>query len=313
MRWLFLKILCLAVFFGVVCLSGLWLRELFDDSESAFSTIREKYQKKIRPVLDLSSNFSKEEERIEKLLKDSSASGEALLPENSVVKAGVIPHHLVAGSMMNDFFQQLSSQAVGTVVVVGPNHFEAGSSNLISAPLEWKSAAGVLESDHELFAALVREQIVAQDDKVLAAEHSTALAVPFIRHYFSGAKFLPVIISSHTSQEELTRLADALYEYDKKQPILVIGSIDFSHYLTPEQAERNDAVTYDLIDSWDCGALLSKGNGFLDSPKTMCLVMELAKKFNVKNIRIFDHSNSAKMIGQPTLSCTSYFSFVYYR
>ena len=75
------------------------------------------------------------------------------------VLAAIAPHHLLAADLIADLYDKLSAQTVDTVVLIGPNHFLAGQSELISSNRDWQTPYGVLQCDQTMLADLQKQNL----------------------------------------------------------------------------------------------------------------------------------------------------------
>jgi len=65
--------------------------------------------------------------------------------------SGVVPHHLLAKDIIEDFFSYISSQGKPeTIVILSPDHFHSGTLNDDNAfiTLDWKSGSGKKEFEN---------------------------------------------------------------------------------------------------------------------------------------------------------------------
>ena len=108
------------------------------------------------------------------------------------VVAGIIPHHLLAADLIADFFYNLEGANYDTVVLIGPNHFLVGQSNLITSGYNWQTPYGVLEPDATILADLLNDTnlgMVVEED-VMQGEHSINSEVAFIKKTFPNFRIM---------------------------------------------------------------------------------------------------------------------------
>ncbi len=241
------------------------------------------------------------------------------LEESETVIGGIIPHHLVANSFIADFYQAVSQAGdYDLIVIISPNHYTAGPRVQIGAS-DYYTYQGVIPIDEELIYDLTQENeewgglINVADESYLSIEHGQLVHMPYIKTYFPQAKVLSLMLAETRDLSDLSRLAQILYEAIGDRKTLLVGSIDFSHYLTLEEAENNDAYTRELIRTNDYETMSHLSNDYIDSPSTYGLLMLLMDKmYGETRPVIFNHSNSAKISGQlNSIETTSYFQVLY--
>ena len=60
-----------------------------------------------------------------------------------IISAGVVPHHLLAESIIEEFFAYIASKAEpDAIVLISPDHFNADDSDFIVEPLEYQVYVG---------------------------------------------------------------------------------------------------------------------------------------------------------------------------
>lgn len=193
---------------------------------------------------------------------DAPGSPEA---SSSGIAGGIVPHHLLAGKMIAEFFQYLSQDPPQTVVVIAPNHRKIGMSGIHTSSLDWETPFGVLEAETGL-TALIKEKTEAAENKALMEEeHSISSLAPYIKYYLPEAKIVPILLhGNYPSSEKLGNLLAAVQS--EKPGTAIIASVDFSHYLDVETANKMDKNTLEAIRTADTEAISKMGNDNLDSP-----------------------------------------------
>jgi len=220
----------------------------------------------------------------------------------SRIFAAVLPHHLLAGRLISGVFKELNSQSVKNIILIGPNHYEAGAFNLQSSSADWQSPLGLV-SGYRAFSYLPEAQA-----ETMVNEHSVAGLMPYVGHYFPQAKVFSVIIKHNTGDAELEALANEIVKKWDKQTAL-LASVDFSHYLPRQIAEGRDEFTRQVLMSMDEKELYGLNNDYADSPGSLALLLKVCKKLGAKVFSIKDHSNSADILNNPAIqSTTSYFT-----
>ena len=181
--------------------------------------------------------------RAKKYAKETSAYG------------GVCPHagYQYSGTAAAVTYSSIKEmKSAHTIVVIGPNHSGIGS--LVSLSLEgWETPLGEIENNKELGKLIQKNaKYLDFDEKAHMMEHSVEVQVPFIQTINPKAKIVPICMmdqSIEASADLGKALFKAISEYDKG--VIVIASSDFSHYLPPEIAKKNDMDAVSFITGLD--------------------------------------------------------------
>ncbi|MGI6703019.1 MAG: AmmeMemoRadiSam system protein B [Clostridia bacterium] len=232
-------------------------------------------------------------------------------PSQMLIRGGVIPHHLVAGYMIADFFSMLSGQEVDRVILIGPNHHLKGP-RVISSRHGWRTAFGILETETELVERLAGSGIAGFDEEAIAGEHSIAAIVPYIKYYLPDSAIVPLILHPDLTGGETENLADLLLQHTGDRDVFV-ASVDFSHYLKGRDAAKRDEVTLDAIKGKDYSRLLMMGDEYLDSPSSIVTLLKVMEKSGSGSMEVIHNSNSALLLGRDIEETTSYFTLIYYQ
>ncbi len=217
-------------------------------------------------------------------------AGEAA-PEN--VRAGIIPHHLLARYLIADFFQGLADRAApSTVVLIGPNHREIGQTHAITSLVDWATPYGDLAINQAVVSELVARELVSIDERVMSEEHSISSDTPFIKKSFPGAKLVPIILKSTMAAGESDGLALALREVVPSDTLVLI-SVDFAHEVSPAEADaldRTSIAAFKLREGRAIGTMVTlRGErmwAFLD--RLMNIVLPRVRDFRGVSAEAFD-------------------------
>ena len=210
---------------------------------------------------------------------------------------GIVPHHLLVKNEIIKFLDELQTdqpQAVHLVVLL-PNHHEYGGIKpLISA------------EDREFWSKYTINDNLVYNDEAIAQEESVGTWHTLLRDSQLSWQLHPLLVSASTSDTDCLALQNMIHELIS-QNILVVTSVDFSHYRNLEQAEQFDAQTRKAMESYNLSEILAYNNDHVDSPKILALAVSLAREHEFN----FDwrwHGNSQN--AQPLVdehNTTSYF------
>lgn len=223
--------------------------------------------------------------------------------ENSPVLAGIIPHHLVAGDLIANFFANLEGEDYETVVLIGPNHFSSGKAQAISSNWGYKTPYGILEADIATISAMESDGLLALENEALIGEHAINSEVSYIKKTFPQAKLLPLILRHSYTKEEAKDLANYLYKLKSEKNILVLASTDFSHYKTSDLAQVDDAYSLEVLGNMDLDNIYKIE---VDSRATIYTIA-LYSQLNEASFKLQRNTNSALLAGRDDIeSTTSY-------
>ncbi len=230
------------------------------------------------------------------------------------IAGGIIPHHWLAGHLITGFFAALAAQEQPpqTVILIGPNHYNAGRARALTSDLPWATPFGLVEPDSQRVDTLVQAGLVEIGGDVLTPEHSVAGIMPAIARYLPDARVVPIILAGGFSLGEAERLAGALAPMLDGQTVLV-ASVDFSHYLVQSEAQARDILTLRAIRALDSGLLFTLGNDYLDSPPSIAVLLESMRALGNDEFVLVANTNSGALASDELLPTTSYFTGYYYR
>ena len=221
----------------------------------------------------------------------------------------IVNHHLLAPHLMAEAFKIVETDKKRTVVILSPNHFSVGAGTVLTSAWAWQTPYGELEPDIKSINSLVSTGLVNIEEGPFGKEHGIANIVAFVKRSIPNALVIPLIFRSTLTLEKASELAAVLKKY-LLAGSLVIGSLDFSHMKTSDQAELEDAKSLAVINNFDYQNI--QGLDIDSKPALSCLLryfeLEDAKKFN-----LLEHTNSSKLLNkldshETTSYITGYFS-----
>ncbi|MGI6686287.1 MAG: AmmeMemoRadiSam system protein B [Bacillota bacterium] len=226
------------------------------------------------------------------------------------IRGGVIPHHLVADKLIARVFNQLKGQAPDTIILVGPNHKNEGN-RIITSYCGWQTPFGVVDVDEKLLRDISKAvPLVKEDDKIMAEEHAMGNIMPFIKYYLPDTKVVPLILHHSLTIDEAGALGDKLADL-MNEDTLILASVDFSHYLTSNEAEIKDKETIFALQTGNLGRIFTMGDDYLDSPPSIGVLFRAMHKLGMKNFTILNHTNSGILLGNKNMETTSYITLLF--
>ncbi len=223
-------------------------------------------------------------------------------------KAGIVSHHLLAKSLITDFFECVSRKTVPErVILLGPDHFNKGSYYVSVSGLQWKTPFGPLFANEAAVKTVFSALGIGEDDAAFMGEHSIGAITPFIRHYFPKSTVVPIMIKNTSPEYVLRRLSGVLGDFMRDEKTLLIVSMDFSHGKTSPEARLMDAASREAIVDGRIGEVRK-----LDIDCRACLY-SLMLALGPYRAEIRRRSDAAEVSGRKDLKdVTSYFTIFMY-
>lgn len=237
----------------------------------------------------------------------------------------ILPHHNVAHSYFNRFYYAASKKNYDLIVLISPNHFDA-SQRFSVVTGNYQTYEGMVESHHGLVEELVQQDLFrGMKREMMEIEHGIGVHIPYIKAYCKDAKILGICIGETRDLKEIRKasqsITKALHKYCQEGNILFVASIDFSHYLTYQEALKKDAYTAKLLIEHDEIAMSKLGDAYIDSPSTYGLFMNLLderyqeehkERKDYLEMYILEHGNSELFSPIKNLKETTSYFFVSY-
>jgi AmmeMemoRadiSam system protein B len=221
-------------------------------------------------------------------------------------RAVIVPHHWLAGHLILGSLRDLAASGdYRRIILIGPNHVNAGGGAVITSDLAWQTPFGLVEPDGEAIGGLTSEGVAVSEPSVLTYEHSVAGIVPAIGYYLPDVRVVPLVLRSDVTPAEVGRLATALAPLLDGETAL-IAAVDFSHYLSAQQARQNDRETLEALQSLDSSRILSFSNEHLDSPASIAVLMDTMRLLGATEFELRENMNSSDLGGPAFPPVTSY-------
>lgn len=226
------------------------------------------------------------------------------------IRSIIVPHHLLASDIVADIMKRASGRNIELIAIIGPNHENIGTNKVATVKARWQTPLGYVESDQEMVDRFASEFNIKSDPEVFQNEHSMGAIMPFVNYYFTDARVLPIVFDSYAGYEEVERVEKWLSE-NLEENSLLITSIDFSHYLSKDEADQKDLETRNLIEKRDINTVLKLSNTEnVDSPVSLAVSILYAQKHDLKSEILFNANSFDYLIIKP-VETTSYFGITY--
>lgn len=186
------------------------------------------------------------------------------------------------------------------IVIVSVNHFNAGQKDILLTKKDWDFSERDPKINTALADKLLEENHVGDDDSAFETEHGIKNVFPDLISQFPDAEYLPIIIKDKASKDDVQKLSDLLFQ--KCPECLLVGSIDFSHYNPNSLAQIHDQTSISAIKNMDEQKAWDAES---DSPQSLLLAMDWAKRHKTENFDLFFNSNSGEQSKNDDIETTS--------
>lgn len=225
----------------------------------------------------------------------------------STIKGLIVNHHLLAGKFVAQGLCSVATDKPLTIILISPNHFNRGVAAITSA-YDWQTPYGSVKADIKLINNLVQDQAVVINETPFELEHGVYNILPFIKRTLPNARIVPVMVKDNISDTDKLKLIKTIQE-NIDGPAVIIASLDFSHYLTSDEADKADAETLGVISSLDLIKVkdLDRNNkpDNVDSKPGLEIFLNLMSAEQARDFQLLAHSNSAKLIGDLNIKETT--------
>ncbi len=240
--------------------------------------------------------------------QDQSSVDQSLVSDENHIYGGIVPHHLLVKDFIDSFFSKLKEQQYKTVIIISPNHFSVGNSNLLFSEADWETPFGKLVADDMLVAKAKQYGLISEEEP-FAREHGISGLTPFVKKYFPESKFIPFIIKNNATEEDVAKLTDFLTKNVDTSNTLVLASVDFSHYQPTIVADFHDLKSINAIQSFDKEGLVRVE---VDSPLSLITLNNYLENIGAQDSSLIYSTNSGRLINKENEPTTSH-NFLYFK
>ena len=230
------------------------------------------------------------------------------LSEGRIV-AGVVPHHNTAAVLISGFFAEATVHAdyYDLVIILAPNH-KGDLAHVVLSYRDWNIGGGVFtcrEFVNDLMAAGDINTVISHSH--MEMDHSASILIPYVYYYLPGIQVAPALLNRSLSFNETLELFHWLNNWikDSGKNILLVASIDFSHFLTVEQSREMDRVTKEAIFSNDLRQIHMMNYHHLDSAAAMIIFLMYLQELGIAP-EIAAHTDASEFLGPWLDETTSY-------
>jgi AmmeMemoRadiSam system protein B len=200
------------------------------------------------------------------------------------VYGGVVSHHIPTTiPKLVDFYRRLkATQTVNNFIIIGPDHTDAGREPISISNASFFTIYGEVIPINNLAQKLNSKNLVNIDEAPFDLEHSVGSQILIISKIFPDSRVTPIIVRSDVSENQARALGQTLSSYIDDETVVIV-SVDFSHYLSTNQAMPLDQISGEVLQNLDLGALSLVT---VDSVKSTMIFMEI---MNINDARDTDN------------------------
>jgi poly-gamma-glutamate synthesis protein (capsule biosynthesis protein) len=216
----------------------------------------------------------------------------------------IVPHHDLVAKERRDLFTLAKGKtsSTKTVILVSTNHFDTGSSQIITSLDRWNLANGQIFANEPIVSALIEESLAANEPGAFANEHGVRNILRDIKDNYQEAKIVPIIIKPGTSDSKIEALSTRIHTLCDID-CLLIASVDFSHYQPASLAELHDDMTIRALSELDQSKIKKAET---DSPETLLLAAKWAISRETLKFSLQNHTNSGVLAKSRDLETTTH-------
>ncbi|MFH1088458.1 MAG: AmmeMemoRadiSam system protein B [Patescibacteria group bacterium] len=228
---------------------------------------------------------------------------------NSEIRGLLVNHHLLAANLIAQAFNKVDGDQINTVILLSPNHFDAGVGNFLTTIGTWQTPYGELRADTKLIIHLAKKGLVKIDPAPFDAEHGVGNIVPFVRKSLPKAKIVPIIFNNRVTLVDVLDWGEQIAGLLPKG-VLIVASIDMSHMMPESIANQQDKITIGAITQMDPELASQRP---IDAPKVLAVLLQLMQKLGADNWQLLARSSSAILSDSKNpIDNTSYITGFFY-
>lgn len=224
----------------------------------------------------------------------------------------IVPHHLLAASLIARGFKLVSGHGYRRAIVLFPDHFRRVNGAFASSSRPYETPFGTVETDGPAVAELLSSGGLVEDSDLFAEDHGIRALLPFLKHYLPDTQVVPVAIATKATRQDADRLAELLRPL-VNEDTLIVQSTDFSHFLPLAEARTFDQQTLNILASGDLDQIAGLTMPMhLDSPMALYVNALLQADLGA-DLHVVASRNSNEYFENYLQETTSYMTAVYGR
>lgn len=202
----------------------------------------------------------------------------------------VVPHNETIMDMTASALASVADYNYDTVIILSVNH-QAKKGKMLLSSVDFETAVGTVYGDID-----VKEKIknslgnnIIEEHEIVCEDHSASIIMPYIKTYMQNVKVVTILFTPKTTINDIKYISEILNSISKEKDILLLGSIDFSHYQTLEDIRKYDEETIELIRNFNIEELKQKDGRNLDSSESIGIILKYAKLKEIQDVNVLEH------------------------
>lgn len=201
------------------------------------------------------------------------------------VKSMITSHHFLARDLIAQTFSKIKGNKIEKVIIISPDHFKQIKDKkclVMTANIEWKNSVGLVKPDSFIINKILENEKYCQNKNSFLGEHGVFTLIPFVQNYIPKAKIIPLILKSDKNYNNFYDLGKIMAEKFSDNKTLLIVSSDFSHYISKDEAKKQDLESIKILKNKeiqnismiknDCPQCVAFMFGYLDKTAEFSLV-----------------------------------------
>lgn len=241
--------------------------------------------------------YPKEKEALQKMLasffqtvdQDISFQEKIKNIKTSDIHGLIVPHagYIYSGRTAAYAYSVLKKAKPKKILLLGPNHTIPLSGISFAAYKSWETPLGKIDSVVE---TRITSPLIAYENNAHLKEHCLEVQLPFLQYLLQDFRIAPSVVGELT-ENEIKSFAKLLKE--KFEDYFIVISTDLSHYLSQNNAEKEDQKTISSITNLNPVNLNACGRFPLAVAIELC-------KLNRWQPRLLYYSTSAEASGDAS-------------
>lgn len=235
-------------------------------------------------------NPSKLSENIYNVTKENGSG------ENKII---IIPHFNGAGEVRDKFLSQYKGK-YNQVIVLTPNHYSYGDSDITISSEDFETGKGRLVVNRSLIENFTNANIGKADQGAFFNEHGVKNLLDSLSKNFLSSQVTAFSIRSGAKDELLQNFVSFIESNLKNS--LIIASVDFSHYNPSSLAKIHDRYSINALEDLDLQKIKKLE---VDSPESLFVTSQIAINQS-KKFKLYENKNSGEIDNVFDKETTSY-------
>ncbi|HOK80214.1 MAG TPA: AmmeMemoRadiSam system protein B [bacterium] len=210
----------------------------------------------------------------------------------------IVPHagYIYSGKTAGSAYSLIKDKKIDTVFLIGRSHRASFLGIVTDDRGFWKSPLGDVKVDTQLVSEIVVKPGFRVDYRILDAEHSLEVQIPFLQCTIRGEfKIVPILVGCENASE-LNNYVEYLFPFIKKQKnSIIVMSTDLSHYYFLDVAKQKDSYFISLLESGKFSSLMEEmqsGKAEACGGSAVYLGLKILSKVSQIKVKLLNYSTS---------------------